>query len=1638
MMRARALCLIGIAFAGVGLAAPNITTSTLPNGVVGTPYSATLQASGGPKPFLWLVDSGSLPAGLSLSLAGDITGKPTEAGTASFVVRVTAVDLSSDTKALQITVGPALAITTTSLPNGAVGAAYNQALTASGGAGGNTWSATTGALPAGLSLSPAGAITGTPTAAGTVNFTVQVTDSANTAATQPLSITIDPPPLTITTTSLPNGTVGAAYNQTLAASGGAGGNTWSVTTGALPAGLSLSPAGAITGTPTTAGASNFTVQVKDSANTTATQPLSLTIAPPPLTITTTSLPNGTVGAAYNQTLAASGGEGGNTWSVTTGALPAGLSLSPAGAITGTPTTAGAANFTVQVKDSANTTATEPLSITIAPPPLTITTTSLPNGTVGAAYNQTLAASGGAGGNTWSVTTGALPAGLSLSAAGAITGTPTTAGASNFTVQVKDSANTTTTQPLSITIAPPPLTITTTSLPNGTVGAAYNQTLAASGGAGGNTWSVTTGALPTGLSLSPAGAITGTPTAAGASNFTVQVKDSANTIATQPLSITIAPPPLTITTTSLPNGTVGAAYNQTLAASGGAGGNTWSVTTGALPAGLSLSPAGAITGTPTTAGTANFTVQVKDSANTTATQPLSITIALPVLTVTTMSLSNGTVGAAYNQTLAASGGAGGNTWSVTTGALPAGLSLSPAGAITGTPTTAGASNFTVQVKDSANTTATQPLSITIAPPVLTVTTTSLPNGTAGAAYNQTLAASGGAGGNTWSVTTGALPAGLSLSPAGAITGTPTAAGAANFTVQVKDSANTTATQPLSITIAPPALTITTTSLPNGTVGAAYNQTLAASGGAGGNTWSVTTGALPAGLSLSPAGAITGTPTTAGAANFTVQVKDSANTTATGPLSITIAPPALKIETTSLPAAAAGVAYSQSLSATGGAGTYTWSITSGALPQGLSLSPAGAISGTPTQAGSFTFTVSVSDGSTSASATLALAVTAPLSLGSTSFFDGAVGSVYSHTLTASGGTPPYTWAISGRLPPGLTLAAGTGVISGTPTAAGTYNFRATVTDKLSQSAVADLSLTIRNSLSITTASAIATGSAGSPYSQTFSADGGFPPYVWSVTGSVPAGLSFSNGTLSGKPIQVGAFPITVQVTDSTSAQASASYTLQVVSGLAITTPPALPVATVGVPYSVTLQPVGGATPYSWVVTAGSIPAGLTFSGGGQITGTPTSAGKFTFTVQVTDGNSNQTQKTFTLSVAGPLSITPPDLPPGAAGAAYSQTLTATGGTPPYVWSVTAGTLPSGLSLEAATGILAGTPGAAGTFTFTATVTDSNSVTAQKQFSINIGAGLTFTNQSPLPPGTAGSAYSLQLQASGGQPPYSWRVATGSLPATLSLNGATGMITGVPATAGTFNFTLQVSDSSNLQTSRDYTLVIDLPTLSGLSISGVSSTLTPLVQPLVDISLANPYPVPITGTLSLSFAPSGTNPVDDPSVQFSTGGRSAPFSIPAQTTHATFGAPQFGLQAGSVTGTITLKIVSLQAAGATLSIPDSATLTATIAAAAPLLRTLSVVHTQDGVQLQIVGLTNTRELTQASVTFQPASGTTLQNTVVTVPLSDVAKGWFQSAASAPFGGQFGLTLPFTFQGTVSLSSVSVVLTNSSGDSAPVSANY
>ncbi|WP_158943832.1 putative Ig domain-containing protein [Granulicella sp. S190] len=268
------------------------------------------------------------------------------------------------------------------------------------------------------------------------------------------------------------------------------------------------------------------------------------------------------------------------------------------------------------------------------------------------------------------------------------------------------------------------------------------------------------------------------------------------------------------------------------------------------------------------------------------------------------------------------------------------------------------------------------------------------------------------------------------------------------------------------------------------------------------------------------------------------------------------------------------------------------------------------------------------------------------------------------------------------------------------------------------------------------------------------------------------------------------------------ASPSQTANAATALAISTT-TLPQATYKKTYSATLKATGGTLPYDWKVAAGAHPSGCALnSGTGLFYCTPEKGGSYPLTFSVTDSSKPAQTKTvkITFVVATPaLAITTTALPAATESAAYSTALVATGGTPSYAWSITAGKLPAGLTLADATGTISGKPTVTGTFSITAAVKDSSSPAVAKSATLSIAVGTTSKTplsitSATLPSGVDGTAYSAQMKAAGGTPAYTWSITAGKLPAGLTLAATTGIISGKPTVTGTSAFTAAVTDNSN----------------------------------------------------------------------------------------------------------------------------------------------------------------------------------------------------------------------------------------------------
>lgn len=907
------------------------------------------------------------------------------------------------------------------------------------------------------------------------------------------------------------------------------------------------------------------------------------------------------------------------------------------------------------------------------------------------------------GVTWSVSGGGALSNTTTTSA-TYTAPAATSSQQSITITATSVADTTKTGTLTITVPAAPAVTTTSANLTGAVGSIFSVKLQASGGIAPFTWSLGTGTtLPACLSLKSDGTLTtasGTaPTASCAgtyTNLTFKATDSGTatplSVTSSALTVTIAAAPaITFGAAPTATGTFNVAYASAVSASGGAGPLTYSLTGGSLPPNVHLSSAGAIAGTPKAAdtGTWTFAVTAADAfGDSTASSNYSITISYPVLTVNPVTPPTGYASSVYTSTsLSATGGNGGPytwTWAAATGSsVPPGLGISSAGVITGTPTTPGTYSVVVTATDSASNAGHATITITVKPGI-TITPIVLPTGYVGSSYpstGNTLSASGGAGAPyTWSwVASGGsiLPPGLNIGAStGAITGTPTTVGTYSVVITATDSATpaNSASITLSITIGA-GVSVTPPTLTNAYNGTPYTSAaFTASGGSGAPyTWSAT-GLSGSGLSINnSSGVISGTPANSGSATVAYHASitatdSSGNNQASVNATINVEATVAVTSPATLPGVVVGVNPNYQLTASGGSGSYTtWAVTSGAsslTAVGLSVSSSGVLTGSNPQAGTANFAVTVTDSEshTSAAANLSVTVSTALTITTAILPAGNAGSSYSAMLVAGGGSGTYTnWQVTSMTGAAnlaaisLNLNASTGVISGTPSANGTYSITIQVTDSASHTASRTLNLTLYPALTLPASNSLPGGYTNVAYSGSIQGSGGSGSLSIAISsalspanGTLAAGASGAAVSLSGTPTTANTESISVKLTDTTTTNfITQTYSFTITTATAPVLPASsLPNATVSQAYGPqTITATGGVGPsYTWTVnstvltnnTPMSVGNGLTVqtSGNNQlsISGTPSSTTQVQFPVTVKDNTTNLTSSpvTYTITV------------------------------------------------------------------------------------------------------------------------------------------------------------------------------------------------------------------------------------------------------------------------------------------------------------------------------------------------------------------------------------------------------------------------
>ncbi|NTE03468.1 T9SS type B sorting domain-containing protein [Agrobacterium tumefaciens] len=1108
----------------------------------------------------------------------------------------------------------------------------------------------------------------------------------------------------------------------------------------------------------------------------------------------------------------------------------------------------------------------PVVITVDPQ-ITFAAATLVNATSQFAYNkQITAATGGTPGFSYALATGStLPTGLSLSANGTITGTPTVPNVYNFSIVATDSKGCTVTAAYTLTVTAA-LTLQSGTLPEGITGITYPTQIipVAAGGTGPYTYTVSN-PLPSGLTFNPATReITGTPTTPGNYTIPVTVADANGNAITANYTIKITDP-FVLPAATLAMGTKGTVYAPQFIPSATGGTTPYTYAATGLPAGLNFNPVTrAITGTPTVDGSFTVAVTATDADGKTVTTNYALTVINP-LVLPSATLPDGTENVVYaTQTLpAATGGVGPYTYVASN--LPVGLSYNPSNRqLTGTPTQAGNYSISVTATDSEGRTATNAYPIKVIG-TLSLPSSTLPNGIVGTGYPaQTIpAVNGGTAPYTYAAVN--LPPGLTFDPSTRIiTGTPTVGGTYNVQVTATDANNNKATTSYSITVDVNAPVVASTTVCSGSVASLNVSNVLPNVsyrlyGPAGNTV----------LQTSAAGTFT-TPAVTSQTTFFVEAFSGTAVSSRTAVTVSVNPPATLAtvntsnqvinagQTTTLTATAdAGNTIAWYDAATGGnqVGVGT-SFTTPALQTSTSYyvqttSAAGCISATRvpvlvtviTGGGNtacnaassqntgingicLLCSVNGAGNSTDADVTNFTRISLAVGAGATGYqrliFPAAGAATDSirldlglpggladlsvlNNITISilnGNTVVRTVQVNGNLL-NLTLLGGNR-FAATVSAGGVY-------DRVQVSFGALVSAL--SSLDIYGATVIYPNPTLTAGAQSICAGG---TATLAATANGGTTLTWFNAPTGGTQLGAGETFITPAITATTTYyiqvnQANCANTTRV--PVVVTVNPAivfngttLTNATIASLYSKQLPVATGGTPgFTYALASGStLPAGLTLSSTGLISGTPTATGAPTFSVVVTDTKNCSVTATFNLTVTPALSLAAGTLPDGVTGTVYvPQTIpAAAGGTGPYTY--TANSLPPGLTFDPTTREISGTPTQIGNYTIPVTVTDANGITFTANYTLKV------TDPLVLPPatlasGTKGSVYPTQSipSATGGTAPYTYS-ATG-LPLGLAFNTTTREITGTPSESGTFSIPVTVTDATGKTATTNYSISI-----------------------------------------------------------------------------------------------------------------------------------------------------------------------------------------------------------------------------------------
>lgn len=1165
-----------------------------------------------------------------------------------------------------------------------------------------------------------------------------------------------------------------------------------------------------------------------------------------LTITTISPPAGTLSFAYNAAFTAVGGTLPYTWSeLVPGTLPPGLSLNGSnGTLSGVPTQVGSFDFTLSVTDGNLAVVTAPFTVQVNDiPPLVFNTTNLLDAVEGQSYYELIDAGGGVPPYVWQVVLGSLPQGVTLEAnTGVLSGIPLDFGTFNFSVQVADSASSIITQAFTLTVSSAPaLVITTLSLPDGVTGMGFSEMIAVTNGVPLYTWSVKSGLLPDGLVLDTAtGEISGTPSTPERYTFTIEVSDSSNTTMYDSVLYRIDIRELLLQD----NFDAGTMSGWIIVDEGMIDApSRWSATTGVLVQSSNIYDGIPDKNEPEKLGTYAYTGDAswsdyEVSLKLRSTDNDAIGIMFRYQNPDNYYRFSMDKQRSYRRLIKKTGGVvtvlAEDTFAyeqfewtqINITAAEDNIVISQNGLVVFTVTDSSLSSGMIGLYAWGNSKSEFDDMVIVKAPVLSDKFSSATIGNWIIIDEGTYDTP-----SRWMIQTGWLEQTSNIygEP---LAGLYPATYAYNgrdwldyrFIAQLKSLDNDkigvifryqnndnfyrfTMDSQRSIRKLIKNVNGIVTVLAEDYVAYEVNKEYTVQVEVNGDD-----------IKVYIDNTLIFNVTDASISSGKIGLYSWANIGSMFDDVTVYLFPTLVVTTDLLAQATEGVIYGESLAAKGGTPPYSWSIGI-PMPDGLSVSPTGAISGIPLTNGNFNLPLTVTDsiGNTASNTAVLTIDPAPvLQIDTTAIPQAVIGISYDTQLNASGGIFPYTWSLtSGILPSGIILSPD-GLLSGISMASGIFEFATTVTDGIGASVSKSFWMVVNSpslsffsddfsSLALGSWSVVDEGTTMGPSSWGVTTDGVLAQVSNIYGGRLIANDPIKPGTylLNGDP-SWNDYDLSLRFKSTDDDIIGVMFRYQdndnyYVFYTSLQYGFRRLVKKIGGNFTILAEVPFGYVRNQWYdlkvsIVGENIKVFIDNSPIFDVIDSSLATGKI---AMYSWGNTGAYFDDVIVSTA-PLNITSSSSIQSIKDTFYSNTLNASGGIPAYSWNIVSGALPDGLLLNLL-GEITGTPTLEGNYPFTVSVQDSGGYFDVKDMTINVSLPAPLAIDTiTLPNGILAVAYNEILSGSGGIPPYTWSLFSGSLPPGVFLSSS-GELTGAPTEVGSNQFTVKISDQNGSEVTK-----------------------------------------------------------------------------------------------------------------------------------------------------------------------------------------------------------------------------------------------